>query len=141
MQIIIKNHINLHKDIYIKSELFLRTCRAVTLLKRANQKKKNCINFLKNFCVCLQVFKSVRSVCVYLLGPGRLVAAGRLVLVVVQLLLVLRRPLRVLLLLLLQRHQVRTLLLQLPLQPLGLPLLLDLLPLVLLHIRARRRRG
>ncbi|TNN41202.1 hypothetical protein EYF80_048630 [Liparis tanakae] len=91
-------------------------------------------------------FKSLRSVCVYLLGPGRLVAAGRLVLVVVQLLLVLRRPLRVLLLLLLlllllQRHQVRTLLLQLPLQPLGLPLVLDLLPLVLLHIRARRRRA
>ena len=70
----------------------------------------------------------------YLLGPGWLVvAAGRLVFVVVQLLLVLRRPRWLLLLLLLQRHQVCPLLLQLPLQPLGLPLLLNLLPLVLLH--------
>lgn len=72
----------------------------------------------------------------YLFGPGGLVvAAGRLILVVVQLLLVLRRSRR--LLLLLQRHQVRPLLLQLPLQPLGLPLLLDLLPLVLLHTEQR----
>lgn len=74
----------------------------------------------------------------YLFGPGGLVvAAGRLILVVVQLLLVLRRSRR--LLLLLQRHQVRPLLLQLPLQPLGLPLLLDLLPLVLLHRTERRQ--
>lgn len=70
----------------------------------------------------------------YLFGPGGLVvAAGGLVFVVVQLLLVLGWSRR-LLLLLLQGHQVRSLLLQLPLQPLGLPLLLDLLPFVLLHI-------
>lgn len=82
-------------------------------------------------CVCLRVSG-------YLFGPGGLVvAAGRLVFVVVQLLLVLRRPRR-LLLLLLQRHQVRSLLLQLPLQPLGLPLLLYLLPLVLLRVRQSR---
>lgn len=69
---------------------------------------------------------------VYLFGPaGLVVAARRLVLVVVQLLLVRRRARR-LLLLLLQGHQVRPLLLQLPLQPLRLTLLLDLLPLVLL---------
>lgn len=76
------------------------------------------------------------GVSAHLFGPGGfVVAAGRLVFVVVQLLFVLRRPRRRLLLLLLQRHQVRSLLLQLPLQPLGLPLLLNLLPLVLLHIR------
>lgn len=74
----------------------------------------------------------------YLFGPGRfVVVAGRLVFVVVQLLLVLWRPRRRFLLLL-QWHQVRSLLLQLPLQSLGLPLLLDLLPLVFLNVGQRQ---
>lgn len=66
----------------------------------------------------------------HLLGPGRLVGGVDHVLVVVQLLL-LGLP-GLLLLLLLQGHQVGPLLLQLPLEPLRLTLLLDLLALVLL---------
>lgn len=66
----------------------------------------------------------------HLLGPGRLVAGVDHVFVMVQLLLL---GLLGLLLLLLQRHQVGPLLLQLPLQPLRLTLLLDLLTLVLLR--------
>lgn len=66
----------------------------------------------------------------HLLGPGRLVVGVDHVFVMVQLLLL---GLPGLLLLLLQRHQVGPLLLQLPLQPLRLTLLLDLLTLVLLR--------
>lgn len=66
----------------------------------------------------------------HLFGPGRLVIGVGDVFVMVQLFL-LRLP--GLLLLLLQRHQVGPLLLQLPLQPLRLPLLLYLLALVLLR--------
>lgn len=86
-------------------------------------------------CECLRLCR------LYLFSPGWLVVgARRLVFVVVQLLLVLRGT-RWLLLLLLQRHQVCTLLLQLPLQTLSLPLLLDLLPLVLLHVKHRAEGG
>lgn len=67
----------------------------------------------------------------YLFGPGRFVAGIDRVLVVIELLL-LGRP-RFLLLLLLEGNQVRSLLLELPLKPLRLPLLLQLLPLILLH--------
>lgn len=65
------------------------------------------------------------GVCRYLSGPGGLVVGLQVLVVVVELRLLL-------LLLLLQGHQVGVLLLQLPLQPLRLPLLLQLLPLVLL---------
>lgn len=101
--------------------------------------KSVCCSLLTlNYCILkwkkLYVFYGKSWTRSYLLSPGWLVVgAGRLVFVVVQLLLVLRRARRLLLLLLLQGHQVRPLLLQLPLQALGLPLLLDLLPLVLLR--------
>lgn len=72
----------------------------------------------------------------HLFGPGRLVVRVDDVFVVVQLFLLGLPGLLLVLLLLLQGHQVGPLLLQLPLQPLRLPLLLDLLTLVLL-----RRRG
>lgn len=80
----------------------------------------------------------------HLLGPGGLVVGVDHVFVMVQLLLL---GLPGLLLLLLQRHQVGPLLLQLPLQPLRLTLLLDLLTLVLLRWGVggwggqRRKRG
>lgn len=101
-------------------------------MKTLPEEQKTCENLKRS-----ESHLAVGGVSAHLFGPGGfVVAAGRLVFVVVQLLLVLRRPRwPLLLLLLLQRHQVRPLLLQLPLQPLGLPLLLNLLPLVLLHIR------
>lgn len=76
------------------------------------------------------VTKSVPSRGAHLFGPGRLVVGVDHVFVVVQLFLL---GLPGLLLLLLQRHQVGPLLLQLPLEPLRLTLLLDLLTLVLLR--------
>lgn len=65
----------------------------------------------------------------YLFGPGRFVTRVDRVFVVVQLFFV-SRPW--LLLLLLQRDQVGPLLLQLPLQPFSLTLLLQLLPFIFL---------
>lgn len=67
----------------------------------------------------------------YLFGPGGFVAGVARVLVVIELLLLGRS--RVLLLLLLEGNQVSSLLLELSLKPLRLPLLLQLLPLILLQ--------
>lgn len=72
----------------------------------------------------------------YLFGPGGFVAGVDRVLVVIELLLLSRS--RLLLLLLLEGNQVRSLLLELSLQPLGLPLLLQLLPLILLQENTER---
>lgn len=67
----------------------------------------------------------------HLFGPGGFVAGVHRVLVVIELLLLGRS--RFLLLLLLEGNQVCPLLLELPLKPLRLPLLLQLLPLILLQ--------
>ena len=80
--------------------------------------------------------------CAYLLGPRRLVSGVDGIFVVVQLLLLGRLPrlLLLLLLLVLKGHQVGPLLLELPLETLGLPLFLMLLTLVLLHTHTHTRK-
>lgn len=73
-----------------------------------------------------------RNAATHLFSPSWLVVRIDDIFVVVKLFLLRLPSLLLLLLLLLERHQVGPLLLQLPLKPLGLPLLLDLLAFVLL---------
>lgn len=93
-------------------------------------------------CVCGVALISSRFLGVwtrYLFGPGGFVAGVDRVLVVIELLLLGRS--RFLLLLLLEGNQVRSLLLELSLKPLRLPLLLQLLPLIFLHREKHGKSG